>query len=279
MPPDFEAEFRLAEIGLTYKSGRMTTSSPTAAICLIGDELLSGRTRDINVQQIAGYLAPFGIPVREVRIVADVQEDIVRAVNALRERYTYVFTTGGIGPTHDDITADAIAAAFGIGIDIHPHVYDMLKARYDETGTEFTEARQRMARIPDGASLIENPVSGAPGFQTGNVFTLAGVPSIVQGMLQDVGHRLEHGVVVKSLTVRSAGLREGEIAERLAALSEEMEQVSLGSYPWFRSMTDFGVALIARSTDEEALRKAGEKLVALVTEVGRESEMIEGEAS
>ena len=257
----------------------MTTPSITAAICLIGDELLSGRTRDINTQHIAGYLAPYGIPVREVRIVPDEQDRIVEAVNALRERYTYVFTTGGIGPTHDDITADAIAAAFGVDIGHHPEVFAMLKARYDEAGTEFTEARQRMARIPHGASLIENPVSGAPGFQTGNVFTLAGVPSIVQGMLQDIGRRLERGVVVKSITVRSAGLREGDIAEKLSALNDEFDGVNFGSYPWFRSITDHGVALIARSTDADKLKAAGERLVAIVSGVGGESEFIEGESS
>ncbi|MEL7103965.1 MAG: molybdopterin-binding protein, partial [Pseudomonadota bacterium] len=149
------------------------TRSPTAAICLIGDELLSGRTRDINTQTIARYLAPFGIPIREVRIVPDEQSRIVEAVNALRATYTYVFTTGGIGPTHDDITADAIAAAFEVGIGEHPEAAALLEARYQEMGTEFTLARRRMARVPHGASLIENRVSGAPGFQTGNVFTLA----------------------------------------------------------------------------------------------------------
>ena len=257
----------------------MTKSPVTAAICLIGDELLSGRTRDINVQQIAGFLGPYGIPVEEVRIVPDIQARIVEAVNTLRERYTYVFTTGGIGPTHDDITADAIAAAFGVSIEKHPEVMAMLQARYDEMGTEFTEPRQRMARIPDGASLIENPVSGAPGFQTGNVFTLAGVPSIVQGMLQDIGHRLEKGVPVRSITVRSGGLREGDVAEKLSSLDAEFEDVSFGSYPWFRSVTDHGVALIARATDENKLRTASERLVALVSEAGRDSEVIEGEAS
>jgi molybdenum cofactor synthesis domain-containing protein len=172
------------------------TETLTAAICLIGDELLSGRTRDINVQTIAGYLAPYGVPVREVRIVPDERETIVAAVNALRAAYTYVFTTGGIGPTHDDITADAIAAAFGVGIGEHPEALKILAERYAAVDTEFTPARRRMARVPDGASLIGNPVSGAPGFQTGNVFTLAGVPKIVEGMLGDIGHRLKTGAVV-----------------------------------------------------------------------------------
>ena len=257
----------------------MTKTPVTAAICLIGDELLSGRTRDVNVQQIAGYLSPYGIPVREVRIVPDEQACIVEAVNALRERYTYVFTTGGIGPTHDDITADAIAAAFGVGSGKHPDVMAMRRARYDEMGTEFTEARQRMARIPDGASLIENPVSGAPGFQTGNVFTLAGVPSIVQGMLQDIGHRLERGVVVGKMTVRAPGLREGDIAEKLSTLDKTYETVNFGSYPWFRSVTDHGVSLIARSADREALESAAKELVALVASVGGQGELLEGEAT
>lgn len=254
-------------------------TAPTAAICLIGDELLSGRTRDINVQQIAGYLAPYGIPVREVRIVPDEQDRIVDAVNALRAQYTYVFTTGGIGPTHDDITADAIAAAFGVGIGKHPEVMAMLQARYDEIGTEFTEARQRMARIPHGASLIENPVSGAPGFQTGNVFTLAGVPSIVQGMLQDIGKRLERGVVVGKMTVRAPGLREGDIAEKLAELDRSYESVNFGSYPWFRSVSDHGVSLIARSADRQALELAAKDLISLVAATGIEGELLEGEAS
>lgn len=257
----------------------MTKTPVTAAICLIGDELLSGRTRDINTQQIAGYLSPFGIPVREVRIVPDEQDRIVEAVNALRARYTYVFTTGGIGPTHDDITADAIAAAFGVGIGHHPDVFALLQARYDEMGTEFTEARQRMARLPDGAIPIENPVSTAPGFQTGNVFTLAGVPSIVQGMLQDIGHRLVHGVVVNSVTVRAAGLREGDIAKQLGALDKATEGVSFGSYPWFRSTTDHGVALVARSSDAAKLKRAADDLVKLVGSTGRACDVIDGEAS
>ncbi|MEQ9316954.1 MAG: molybdopterin-binding protein [Henriciella sp.] len=256
-----------------------TNTSPSAAICLIGDELLSGRTRDINLQQIAGFLAPYGVPVREVRIVPDEQDRIVEAVNELRARYSYVFTTGGIGPTHDDITADAIAAAFGVGIGHDPEVFAMLKARYDEMGTEFTEARQRMARLPNGAVPIANPVSGAPGFQTGNVFTLAGVPSIVQGMLGDIGHRLERGVVVGSVTVRAAGLREGDIAEKLTSLDAELDGVNLGSYPWFRSVTDHGVALVARSKSPEALSEAKDRLVQLVEETGREVEVVDGEGT
>ncbi|MEM9055520.1 MAG: molybdopterin-binding protein [Pseudomonadota bacterium] len=253
------------------------TNSPTAAICLIGDELLSGRTRDINTQTIARFLAPYGIPVREVRIVSDEQGRIVEAVNALRSMYRYVFTTGGIGPTPDDITADAIAVAFGVGIGEHPDVLNMLSQRYAAMNTEFTPARQRMARIPHGASLIANPVSGAPGFQTGNVFTLAGVPKIVEGMLSDIGHRLETGAVVQSITVRGAGLREGDLAEALGALADSYENVSLGSYPWFRTVADHGVALVARGTDTETLASLAEALAALVRAQGVQPEILEGE--
>lgn len=253
------------------------TETITAAICLIGDELLSGRTRDTNVQSIAGFLAPYGVPVREVRIVPDEQDTIVAAVNALRAAYTYVFTTGGIGPTHDDITADAIAAAFGVGIGEHPEALSILAERYAAVDTEFTSARRRMARIPDGASLIANPVSGAPGFQTGNVFTLAGVPKIVVGMLGDIGHRLKTGVVVQSVTVRGAGLREGDIAEALGALAVAHEGLSLGSYPWFRTVQDHGVALVARGTDPSQLDAVALELENLVKTHGIEPERLAGD--
>ncbi len=245
---------------------------------MIGDELLSGRTRDINLQQVAQYLAPMGIGVAEARIVRDEQPAIVGAVNELRARYTYVFTTGGIGPTHDDITADAIAAAFGVEISEHPEALAILTERYSETGIEFTPARRRMARIPHGASLIANPVSGAPGFQLENVFTMAGVPAIVRGMLEDIGHRLEGGEVAHSVTVKAKGLREGDLAEALARLDSEYETVSFGSYPWYRSPEDSGVSLIARGTDREALGKACDALAGLVRAQGRTPEIGEGES-
>ena len=249
----------------------MSITSPTAAVLLIGDELLSGRTRDINLQQIASFLAPMGIPVKESRTVSDEQADIVDGLNALRGKYTYVFTTGGIGPTHDDITADAVAAAFGVDISENDQALAILQERYDAMGSELTAPRRRMARIPHGASLVKNPVSGAPGFQTGNVFTLAGVPSIARAMLEDIGPRLEHGAVVHSVTISGAGGQEGDLATKLGALADEMQDVSFGSYPWFKSVQDHGVNLIARSTQSARLDIAAEKLIALFASLGIEA--------
>ncbi len=249
------------------------TDPPTAAVLLIGDELLSGRTRDINLVQIAQYLEPLGIPVREARIVPDIEPEIVAAVNALRTQYTYVFTTGGIGPTHDDITADAIAKAFGVGISEHPDVIAMLAARYAAMNTEFTAPRRRMARIPHGARLIANPVSGAPGFQMENVFTLAGVPQIARAMLEDIGPRLATGAVVHKVSVRGQGLREGDLAERLGQIAAAAPDVSVGSYPWYRAFDDHGVALVARSRNADALARVRAELVALARDCGVEPEV------
>ncbi|MEX1252436.1 MAG: molybdopterin-binding protein [Hyphomonas sp.] len=248
-------------------------TDPTAAVLLIGDELLSGRTRDINLQQVAQYLEPLGIPVREARTVCDVQEEIVAAVNDLRAKYTYVFTTGGIGPTHDDITADAIAAAFGVGISEHPDAMRDMAARYAAMNTEFTAPRRRMARVPHGAILIANPVSGAPGFQTGNVFTLAGVPQIARAMLEDIGHRLETGAVIHKVTVRGKGLREGDLATRLGEIAKEFPAVGIGSYPWYGSIEDHGVALVARSPDKSALASVQTELETLARSLGADPEI------
>lgn len=253
----------------------MSDPSPSAAVLLIGDELLSGRTRDINLQQIADFLAPIGIPVREARIVSDDQDAIVAAVNALRQAYTYVFTTGGIGPTHDDITADSIAAAFGVGISEHADTVAFLAERYAAMDTEFTPARRRMTRLPHGADPIANPVSGAPGFQMENVFTLAGVPAIVRGMLGDVGHRLKGGAIVRAVTLQGRGLREGDVAERLGTLSEAMPGVSFGSYPWFRSLDDSGVQIVARSVDAAELDAAETEIRALMSDVGVSAEKVD----
>ena len=235
----------------------MSETGVTAGIVVIGDEILSGRTRDINIQQIAEFLAPLGVQVREARVVSDDQDAIVEAVRAMSARYDYAFTTGGIGPTHDDITADAVAAAFGRSIDIRDDAREVLVDWYAKSKTELTDARMRMARIPDGASLIDNPVTGAPGFQLENVFVLAGVPRIARGMLEDVAERIEGGTPVKAVSVRIEGAREGDLAARLSELADAHPEVSIGSYPWFEEDEEGGlrrgVALVARSTDEAAL--------------------------
>lgn len=249
----------------------------TAAVLLIGDEVLSGRTQDRNLQQIAQFLAPLGVNVVECRVVPDVETEIVDAVNSLREKVDYLFTTGGIGPTHDDITADSIARAFGVGIDVREDALAIIEHWYEKTGTPLTETRKRMARIPDGASLIENPVTGAPGFQTGNVFTLAGVPKIARGMLEDIAHRIEGGAVTRSRSVKGEGLREGDIAVQLGELQTEYPDVSIGSYPYFLELQDGklrrGTQLVVRATDDVKLDEVITKITALVAELGHEPEL------
>lgn len=247
-----------------------------AGVLLIGDELLSGRTQDVNLQTLAKFLAPLGVQIAEARVVADIPDEIAAAVRALSERYDYVFTTGGIGPTHDDKTADAVAAAFGAPIGVRDDARAILEAHY---GAEnLNEARLRMARIPEGASLIANPVSRAPGFQLGNVFVMAGVPSIMRGMLADVAPRIRGGAVVQSVTVRLAGAREGDLAAKLAALEAERPGVSFGSYPWF-SADGYGAHLVARSADPTALTEAGEALKALARALGIEPLLADAGAS
>jgi molybdenum cofactor synthesis domain-containing protein len=250
----------------------MTLPRVTAAVLLIGDELLSGRTQDTNLRTIAKFLAPLGVQVSEARVVADAPELIAAAINELRARYDYVFTTGGIGPTHDDKTADSVALAFGVGIDVRDDARAILETHY-KSGP-LNEARLRMARIPDGASLIANPVSRAPGFQLGNVFVMAGVPSIMRGMLEDVGPRIKGGAVVRSVTVRGKGVREGDIAAGLEALEAAAPQVSFGSYPWF-TPEGFGLHLVARSADAGALQRAGDDLRALIRAQGGEPEDVD----
>jgi molybdenum cofactor synthesis domain-containing protein len=222
----------------------------SAGILLIGDELLSGRTQDTNLTQIAKFLGPLGVQIGEARILPDNAQVIRDAVRAFSERFDYVFTTGGIGPTHDDITADCVAAAFGLGISEREDALDELRKRYAES--ELNAARRRMARIPDGAFLIDNPVSQAPGFQTRNVFTLAGVPQIMRGMLLDITQRIEGGAKVYQITVEAPGIGEGDAAEGLAEIEARYDGVSIGSYPWFNEDLR-GVNFVARGTDEAVL--------------------------
>ncbi len=255
----------------------MSEKRVTAAVLLIGDELLSGRTQDINLQTIAKFLAPLGVQVAEARVVPDVPAKMIAAINELRRAHDYVFTTGGIGPTHDDKTADAIASAFGVNIDVRDDARAILEAHY-KGGAGLNEARLRMARIPDGAVLIANPVSRAPGFQMENVFVMAGVPSVMRGMLQDIGPRIKGGAIVKSVTVRAKGVREGQIAAGLEGLEKEGDGVGFGSYPWF-GPDGYGVHLVARTASADALAKAGRDLTDLIRAVGGEPEIVTEEGA
>jgi molybdenum cofactor synthesis domain-containing protein len=240
------------------------TEIVTAGLLVIGDEILSGRTRDVNIAATAEFCTDLGIDLHEVRVVADVEADIIAAVRALADRYTYVFTTGGIGPTHDDITADAIAKAFGVALPVNAEARAMLEARWKSTGTEVTEARLRMARIPEGASLIVNPVSAAPGFRIGNVHVMAGVPVIMKAMLEAIAPTLKGGRKVTSLTIR-CGVGEGAIGGPFARLQEDYPDVKMGSYPQFGHgyvMTE----LVLRSADEARLAEAAAKVREMVRE-------------
>lgn len=246
----------------------MTASAEqvTAAVLVIGDEILSGRTKDRNIGYIAEYLTAIGVDVREVRVVPDVEEEIVAAVNALRARYSYVFTTGGIGPTHDDITADSVAKAFGVGIDIDPRARAMLLEYIKPE--DLNEARLRMARIPDGAELVENPVSKAPGFWIGNVIVMAGVPTIMQAMLDQVAPKLKTGVRMLSQTVR-ADAREGDVGGPLGEIAKANPEVSIGSYPFMGEDGRPNTNLVLRSRDAAKLAAAVAQVEAMVAALPR----------
>jgi molybdenum cofactor synthesis domain-containing protein len=237
-----------------------------AAVLIIGDEILSGRTQEVNLAAIARFLAPLGIDVAEARVVPDIQDEIVAAVNALRKRYCYVFTTGGIGPTHDDITADAIGAAFGLPVAHNETAMALLAARY--APGEFNERRQRMARMPKGAQLIRNSISVAPGFQIANVFVLAGVPKIMQAMLDDVRPRLQAGspVISRSLKV---SLPEGRIAAALEAIQNAHPGLRIGSYPFFASSgAGVGTTLVVRGRDTPEVEAAAKEIAAMAASFG-----------
>ena len=232
----------------------MTQPSPTAAVLIIGDEILSGRTADTNLNTIARFVTALGIDLKEARVVGDVPAQIIDALNTLRAAHDYVFTTGGIGPTHDDITADCVAQAFGVALPEHPEALAILARRY---GDDFNAARRRMARIPEGGTLIANPVTDAPGFQIGNVFVMAGVPKIMTAMLEDVAPRLRTGAVVHSRTLRVTGVGEGAIAETLGAAARAERQLSFGSYPFGAgSDGEVGTNLVVRGRDAALLDAA-----------------------
>jgi len=241
------------------------TEVVTAALVVIGDEILSGRTKDVNIGAVAEFCTDLGIALSEVRVVPDVMDEIVAAVDAVRSRYTYVFTTGGIGPTHDDITADAIAAAFGVALPINDQAREMLEARWRSTGTEANASRLRMARIPEGADLIVNSVSAAPGFRIGNVHVMAGVPVIMRAMLEAIAPTLRGGRKMESVTIACL-VGEGAVGEALGQLQAQFPDVKMGSYPQMGqgyARTD----LVLRSSDTGRLAEAAAAVRAMVTEV------------
>ena len=236
----------------------------TAALLVVGDEILSGRTKDKNIGYIAEYLTAIGIDLREVRVVPDVEAEIVAAVNALRARYDHVLTTGGIGPTHDDITADAIAKAFGVPIDFDPRAVAILAERYGKA--DLNEARKRMARVPQGADLVLNKVSKAPGFWIGNVIVMAGVPAIMQAMLDDVAPKLKTGAKMLSVSVR-ADAREGDIGTELAQVAKAHPGTSIGSYPFFDDARGPNTNIVVRARDPASLAAAKDAVEAMLARV------------
>lgn len=242
----------------------------TAALLIIGNEILSGRTHDKNIAHIAGKLTEAGIRLREVRVVPDVEEEVVHAVNRLRAKYTYLFTTGGIGPTHDDITAECVAKAFGRALIRHPEANRRLVEHYERTGVDYNEMRQRMANTPEGAGLIDNPVSTAPGFVVENVYVMAGVPRIMQAMLDNVLPTLTGGPKMLSRTVVAA-LGEGVIAGGLQAIQKRFPEVDIGSYPAYTN-EGFRTSLVLRGIDPQLLETARQAVWDLIVELDAEPE-------
>ena len=241
-------------------------STVTAAVLVIGNEILSGRTQDINIAYMANGLAGHGIHLREARIIPDIETVIVDTVNTLRANYTYVFTTGGIGPTHDDITADCIAKAFDVDIGIHSEAEKRLLEYWNERDIQSNSDRLRMARIPHGAQLIDNPVSAAPGFCKENVYVMAGVPRIMQAMFDSILPTLKQGAIIGSVSL-TCDLGEGTIATPLRALQERFPDVDLGSYPG-RKDGKFRVTLVGRSADKDQLRRIDLQLRQLINDAG-----------
>lgn len=243
------------------------TDIVTAAMIVIGDEILSGRTKDKNIGHLAEMMTAVGIDLKQVRVVPDEEDEIVAAVNALRARYTYVFTTGGIGPTHDDITADSVSKAFGVPCEYEPRAYAMLEANYASRGLEFSEARKRMARMPRGADLILNPVSVAPGFRIGNVHVMAGVPSIFQAMLDNVVPTLRTGARLLSTTI-PCPYGEGTIGGPLAEIQKAHPDTIIGSYPKYLD-GKFWTELVVRSRSQEAMERASSAIEAMLSEIAK----------
>lgn len=239
--------------------------NPTACLVVIGNEVLSGRTQDANIRFLATRLGEIGLPLREVRIIPDVHETIITTINEVRARFDHVFTTGGIGPTHDDITSECVAAAFGVPWEPHPEAWARMERSYKPG--EFNAARQRMATMPRGATLIDNPISTAPGFTIGNVHVMAGVPRIMQAMFDRLAPSLDAGPPIASRAVHANGLMEGRIAAGLAAIQARYPALDLGSYPFYRPDGN-GVTLVAKGTDPEAAEAAIAEVAALIRGFG-----------
>jgi molybdenum cofactor synthesis domain-containing protein len=248
----------------------MPDAPVTAALIVIGNEILSGRTKDANVTYLARQLTALGIVLAEVRMVRDAEAAIIEAVNALRPAHDYVFTTGGIGPTHDDITCEAVSKAFGLAYRINPEAQRILEDYYDGSGRELNAARLRMAYTPEGATLIDNPVSRAPGFQVENVYVLAGIPAVMRAMFESAARSLKGGAKVKSREI-AVLLGEGDVARKLGALQERYEALEIGSYPFVRD-GQFGTTLVLRGTDEAAIASAGDELCDILRALGGEPE-------
>jgi len=242
----------------------------TAGLLVIGDEILSGRTKDKNIGYTADYLTAIGIDLKEVRVVSDDETAIVSALNALRAAYDYVFTTGGIGPTHDDITADCVAKAFGVALPYHPDAVAILKQRMAKTGGELNEARLRMARIPEGAQLVVNKVSGAPGFWIGNVIVMAGVPSVMQAMLDEVAPKLKTGAKLISVTIR-ADAKEGDVGTELGAIAKAHPETIIGSYPFFDEKLGPNTNIVVRARDPEKLKAVKEAVEEMLVTVHKQT--------
>jgi molybdenum cofactor synthesis domain-containing protein len=241
----------------------------TAGLLVIGDEILSGRTKDKNIGYTADYLTAIGIDLKEVRVISDDEYAIVSALNALRIAYDYVFTTGGIGPTHDDITADCVAKAFGVALELHPQAVAILKERMAKIGGELNEARLRMARIPAGAELVANSVSGAPGFWIGNVIVMAGVPAIMQAMLDEVAPKLKTGTKLLSATIR-ADAKEGDVGTELGAIAKAHPEAIIGSYPFFDETIGPNTNIVVRSRDPDKLKQVKEAVEDMLVNVRKQ---------
>jgi molybdenum cofactor synthesis domain-containing protein len=244
----------------------MTGTNPTACLLVIGNEVLSGRTQDANIRFLATRLGEIGIPLREVRVIPDVAATIIGTVNEVRARFDHVFTTGGIGPTHDDITSECIAAAFGVPWEPHPDAWRRMEASYRPG--EFNAARQRMGTMPRGATLIDNPISVAPGFSMGNVHVMAGVPRIMRAMFEALAPHLKGGRPIISRAVHALALAEGLIAEGLTQVQNRYPDIDLGSYPYYRP-TGNGVAIVAKGTEPADAEAAIAEVTRLIADLGK----------